>query len=476
MKNRLNLDWALTTSAERSQFINNYITSTTFANQKPTPEELETMANYVLWGKDPDGLNPDQRGEIEMPRKYSTWASQNIDSLDEKRESPTFIEGSVQKLGSSPPLRKPKETFSRILTRQEAPPTILPLFEELWERIDYVDLVVGFYEERVGKRKKPPREELLRRLPEEELNKAKERANSINQHCYLKLKHLLVELRKEQYTLRDTYGSVVCRRTPVSLGETKTESIEEETSIFREVDVFEEEVPVFPLGVMGERGTGFWRKKEELVPENFGEEEKKAFSEIFWRKVGEKRKIEGDREDNVEEDVGGARSTFGSSEQRWFDFRELEMVYQLLLEYQELDREKQQLLQNTSKLIGTLFYYMEEAELNEIQRKILRLKMDRVRNQDIASQINGEYGKSYTANYISTIFRQKIIPEINGAAALHARLIESLPFEEEFKRCNKCGRILLRDPINFVRKSRAKDGLSSRCKKCDKLEREKNKK
>ena len=42
--------------------------------------------------------------------------------------------------------------------------------------------------------------------------------------------------------------------------------------------------------------------------------------------------------------------------------------------------------------------------------------------------------------------------------------------------CTKCGRRLLRDPINFVRKSRAKDGLSNHCKACDKREREEKKK
>lgn len=466
-KNRLKLDWALTTSIERANFINNYITSDIFANQKPTADELETMANYVLWGKDSDGLNSDQRGEIEMPRKYSTWASQNIDSLDEKIESPTFTEASVQKLGSVPLTRKPKEVFSREKTRTSAPPQVLPLFEDLWEQIDYTDLLVGLYEERTGKRDKPPRAELLQRFSEDQLRSAAKKAKTLNQHKYLKLKHLLVELRREQYTLRDTYLETICRRSPPeSLPETQT--LEQETNLFREIEVFEEEVPVFPLGVLERENEGFWRKKEELLPGNFGEEELRQFTEFLWERKALLEKLKREREEGVD----SAESFFS---RKWFDFQNLEMVYQLLLEWQGLEKEKRQLLGNTSKLMRTLFYYVEEAELGEIQEKILRLKMDRVKNQDIANLINGEYGKSYTANYISTIFRQKIIPAINGAAALHAQIVGSLPFEEEFKRCGKCGRLLLRDPINFVRKSRAKDGLSSRCKKCDKLEREKNK-
>ena len=50
-------------------------------------------------------------------------------------------------------------------------------------------------------------------------------------------------------------------------------------------------------------------------------------------------------------------------------------------------------------------YYVDFAELPEAQREILDFKMKKVKNQDIADYINKKYGKSYTANYISTIFR-----------------------------------------------------------------------
>jgi hypothetical protein len=154
------------------------------------------------------------------------------------------------------------------------------------------------------------------------------------------------------------------------------------------------------------------------------------------------------------------------------------MVYELFLQLEELkdsiDEENQF---STLKLFAdTLNYYVREANLSDIQSEILKLKVKKVRNQDIASYINKKYEKSYTANYISTIFRQKIIPAINDAAHYHQKVIENLPFKEEFKECSKCGKTLLRDPINFVRKSRAKDGLSNRCKVCDKADREKKKK
>ena len=148
----------------------------------------------------------------------------------------------------------------------------------------------------------------------------------------------------------------------------------------------------------------------------------------------------------------------------------------MFLQLEELGEEEQECCSTTNSLIKTLWFYIEEAELTDVQREILNLKIKKEKNHYIAFYINNKYGKTYTVNYISTIFRQKIIPAINNAASYHKQIIRSLPFDEEFKVCTKCGRRLLRDPINFVRKSRAKDGLSNHCKACDKREREEKKK
>lgn len=87
---------------------------------------------------------------------------------------------------------------------------------------------------------------------------------------------------------------------------------------------------------------------------------------------------------------------------------------------------------------------------------------------DIAAAVNKKYGKSYTQNYISTIFRQKIIPKINRAASYHEEIIANIFFPEEFKTCCRCGETMLRVPDNFMRRSRSSDGFSSRCKRCEK--------
>lgn len=123
---------------------------------------------------------------------------------------------------------------------------------------------------------------------------------------------------------------------------------------------------------------------------------------------------------------------------------------------------------NLPALMETLKFYTDRAELSDIQRKILDMKLNKVKNVDIAIEINKKWKKTYTPNYISTIFRQRIIPKINEAAAYHEKLVSNIFFEEEFKTCSSCGRTLLRDADNFTRKSRSKDGFTSRCKRCEK--------
>ena len=445
MKNRLNLDWTLSTATERSAFLQQYMEEDIFEKRPPTEEELETMANYLLWGQDEDGLNPDQRKEIQLPRKNATWASQNIESLDELLESPTFSENSIYEFGAAAP-KKVREVFSREELRTKLSPAQLQPFEDLWGEIDRIEIIINFFELEKGKRTKPPRNELLGRFSKEEIETLEARSQKLTQFRYLKLRHLLVELRRQQYTLRDSV-------LPRILGSTDAPA---PSTFERNENNFDIDIPVFPLGIQEKL---VFRDFDELVPGVFKEEELKIISDLYWEKKDEEKRVQ--RESKP-----------------YFDFRDLEMVYQLFLDLEEFAADQEgedDFLKTGSKLLDALWFYVRQADLPPIQRKILDLKIKKVKNQDIATIVNQEFGKSYTTNYISTIFRQKIIPTINEAAIYHEKLIGSIFFEEDFKVCSKCGRLLLRDSINFVRRTRAKDGLSNHCKKCDKEEREKKK-
>lgn len=438
--NRLKLDWALSTSTERNEFVQQYITQEVFLKRPLTSDELETVANYILWGKNEEGLSIEQEGLVELPRKNSTWTAQNVESLDELTESPTFNEATIYSLASKLPTKKVREVFSRSTTLKNCPAYLVDTYKALWKEIDKTELTINYYELLHGKREKEPRAELLKNLTEEERVECADRSKALNQFKYLKLRHFLVELRREQYTIKDSFSEQIqLRGTP---------HYTEESTL-----VFDADVPVFPLGVQGAQPLQqlIFQPFEKLIPENFTEQNLKDISNFIWDKENNKK-----------------------LESRCIRFTDSETVYQLFLMLEELedDVECADPFSVTNNLLNTLKFYIEEATLTEPQREILQLKIKKTKNQDIASYINKKYNKSYTANYISTIFKQKIIPAINETAEFHEKIVQNLFFKEEFKVCIKCGKTLLRDPINFVRKSRAKDGLSNRCKCCDKKDRE----
>jgi hypothetical protein len=69
-QNRLHLDWALNTSGERAQFVEEYIQKINF---ELTNDEKETISDYILWGKDSDGMNAVQKKEITIETRNKTW-------------------------------------------------------------------------------------------------------------------------------------------------------------------------------------------------------------------------------------------------------------------------------------------------------------------------------------------------------------------------------------------------------------------
>lgn len=439
--NRLKLDFSIQTTNDRRNFVDEYVTQPQFQKTPLTHDELETIANYILWGKDPDGLNCTQRGEIQIETRNKTWQRDDTESLDALMESPTFSEASLRR-PTEARTRVAREVFDRKRTLQECPPHLVSVFEDLFARIDYIELTLNFYEFSHGRRKEPPREALQKRFSQEEINKAQEIASKWTQFKYLKQRHLIVELRREQFTLRDTYVEKHLRHSPP---EPELDPVDPD---------FDAEIPVFPLGLLaGPIGALIFKNERDLNPSTYSDSDLRKVSQFYWDKISSSRPV------------------------MFFDFTNLEHVYELFGQLNELEESVDTLPVNSNlgKLLDTLKYYIEMTDLTEAQREILDLKINKTKNQDIADLINRKYDKSYTANYISTIFRQKIIPRINETAAFHAKIVENLSFPENFKRCTGCGKVLLIDPDKFVRKSRSKDGFSTRCKICDRNDRQKKK-
>ena len=74
-------------------------------------------------------------------------------------ESPTFSEASLRR-PTEARTRIAREVFDRKKTLKECPKDLVPVFQDLFDRIDYIELQLNFYEFAHGKRKEPPRESL----------------------------------------------------------------------------------------------------------------------------------------------------------------------------------------------------------------------------------------------------------------------------------------------------------------------------
>lgn len=118
-----------------------------------------------------------------------------------------------------------------------------------------------------------------------------------NQYKYLKMRHQLVELRREQYVLRDSYQQTILSQETV-------------TPYYPHEDpVLDVDIEVLPLGVVrnADAEGSIFRKWEEVVPGNFTEEKLLEVSNLYWRKKNYKP----------------------NSHQQYIDFRDLEHVYEM---------------------------------------------------------------------------------------------------------------------------------------------------
>ncbi|MBQ2177044.1 MAG: hypothetical protein II453_18995, partial [Alphaproteobacteria bacterium] len=315
--NRLKLNFQLETAQERSDFINTYITTL----DNITAAEANTIANYLLWGKDDSGIAVG--ADLDLETKW-TREENSPDSLDAVLESPSASHIYVRGLNEATIYKKPRNVFDRAETRKEVPPHLLETFENLWRLIDEIDLEINFYEEYVGKRDKPPRDELLKKFSPEETELIRQRALKLNQYTYLKRRHELIDLRREQFTIRDSYRSTL--NVTQSMFAPRSNST-----------VFDCDIEVLPLG-LADTPTGNLIFDRNFDPARYNEEQLRKISNLVWAK----KKI---------------------NPETAFDFRNLEAVYQLylykfeILDQAEKDKLSSKLEPNQLSLIHTLDFY-----------------------------------------------------------------------------------------------------------------------
>lgn len=424
---------------ERADFLETYLKQPQFKQNPPTQQELEIMGNYVLWGKDKDtGLNAKQAREVPLESRSKDWdRSSRCESLDFLMTTPTFNEANISGL-DKPAIKVTRQVFSRKEALSKCPEYLRGDFEALFRQIDQIDLSIERYEIFKGK-KDTMREALEKKFTREQIEEVDEQIKKWNQFTYLKNRHTLVELRRQQYTLRDGYSEVlqigynnngiVKEMAPASIGN---------------------EIQVRPLGICNFGNSNLiFQDFDKLIPKNFGEEELRKIFDIVW----DKEKIDG---------------TYPV-----IDFCNPEHLYKVINNLKELKMyiDEEDLDKGMLNFLETFWYYVRQANLSEMYQEILEMKIDKISNVDIRYYINKKYGKKYSYNYISTILTQRIIPKIAEGARLHLEIVQNLDIPENFKKCSCCGRTFLRSGQYFTKKARSVDKFTNICKICEKKKR-----
>lgn len=101
-----------------------------------------------------------------------------------------------------------------------------------------------------------------------------------------------------------------------------------------------------------------------------------------------------------------------------------------------------------------------------IYQKIVEMKIDKCQNSEIQQALQEEFGETYTVEYISSLWRNKI----PGLIAVKAQE-EFITWEYKnkgypMKKCTKCGQIKPAHNRFFSKNSTSSDKLYSICKKC----------
>ena len=158
------LDFSIYSDVDRSKAV---YTELENLKKPPTQSQLETMANYILFGKDKNDQNAVDRGEVQIQTKYNSYRRKKIESLDELQESPTFNEAELQPVHRSV-YKNPKPELDKSL------PELQPLIESIQQ-----------YESQLQD---------LQNLPQ---------TQDVKTRIY-NLNHLIIQLKKDQYSLQDT--------------------------------------------------------------------------------------------------------------------------------------------------------------------------------------------------------------------------------------------------------------------------------
>lgn len=440
--NGLQLDFSIERTEDRQEYVNRIIDNFARKGQNLRPNDLELLANYVLYGKKDNGLSVVDEGLVQIETKHSTYSRNPPKSLNALIDDPNFSEDKVIPLNRKKIFKTTKPTINREENAEIAP------LHELWESIDWLADRIDYFS---GKKQladfSPETQDRLRKL------------DPPSRYALYQMRHTLVEMRREQFTIRDSFSPTI--QPLISRFHYVSDPYGANTLNY---DPDFSNYAVLPLGLFTENNVVFSDYAAEGNYPQFISDHKDFFRNL-------------DLEGRMEDVAGIFREKDRDSirDKCAINFCNPDHIYTILRFYLELDAGIDDDPEtSTAPILSTLNFYSAAAILTPEQREILRLKILKQPNGEISEVLKEKFGKTHTDNYISTIFKKNICGAIAEAAKLHYDTYCNRENLAAFKKCNCCGKRKLKDTRNFVRKARSSDGFSNCCKVCDKENRKKN--
>ena len=409
MKKPYTLDYSIERDVDRLKAVQDILDS---LDKNPSPTELEQMGSYILYGKDENGKNAYQRGEMLRDARYNSYKTKDdeVVSLDEIMENPLSDQQQFKKLGTRDHyvvprtiIKRPK--YDRAGNLVDIGDADIPGMRELWECIDRNEHWIAVLEGRVPAAEG---EQLF-----------------ANPYRLYRLKHALIDMRRHQYYLKDSYKPTIHF---LAADHPKRQYINWSSDTF------------------------YWISREEW--------ERRVAASYF----------------PIPKTIDAYETRNDGAEVKWvvrrqtFDWENPNHIYALICNYFNMNSLLWDKLDTDGKaLLMDFDRYRAMAHLTEVRSYILDCKIAQWTQAEIRQALQVKFGLVYGENRLYTIICHEIPNAIVMAIKKYHTII-STP-DKQKKICPKCGRMLPRTTLFFVVNNNRRDKFNKYCKDCERMAR-----
>ena len=408
-KKAYSLDYSIERDTDRCTAIQEILNS---LDKDPNQRDLEQMADYILYGKDENGKNANQRNETyEQSKRYNSYKTSDdkVISLDELIENPLFDQQQLRSAYSRDCYTKAVRTISRPKYNKageliDPGDSDIPGMKDLWESIDRLDNWI---------------KQLKGEAPATESTLLFD-----DSYRLYRLKHTLIDMRKHQYYLKDAYKPVLHF---MNIDHPHTQYYDWSGDAF------------------------YWISYEEW---------NKRVNSSYTTRVSKNLK---DYETRGEGDTLEVKWMICEHHFDWENY----MHVRILMSY--LDSLKEQLGTKLDTYGITFLWdferYRKLSNFSELREFLIDCKINKLSYAEIQEEMLAQYGYSYNENHLSSILANEV-PKKIASTATKLRILSETP-PEDCKPCAQCGRMIPLHPLFYSRNNARIDGFAITCKECE---------